>query len=100
MLTAFSLAGTTLAWWLLNASQVLVEKHCDIWPDFLSLQMRVMFQSREVFPSIEAPGKKKKKIAKPQCVALGGQRCEALSTDRNKSGVSENCETRTVDVSS
>lgn len=46
------------------------------------------------------PQAKKKKIAKPQCVALGGQRCEALSTDRNKSGVSENCETRTVDVSS
>ena len=69
MLTAFSLAGPTLAWWLLNASQVLVEKYCDIWPDFLSLQTRVIFQSREATPSF--PSQPEGKIGLPRANPRG-----------------------------
>lgn len=95
--TAIPPAGIALARWLLKASQILVKNTAILGQTFSPYKQGWCFRHGKSSHPFKPQGEK---IATPQCVALGGQPCEAPGIDRNKSGVSENCETCAVNVSS
>lgn len=96
---AIPLAGTALAWWLLEASQILVKNTAILGQTFLTNEGDISGMGSLLIHLGPKGGGGRKNSCTSVC-GLGGQRCEALGSDRNKSGVSENCETCAVNVSS